>query len=93
MDKQNTAIEPEFADRIRKLVAVTQRIPVENVRLETRLEDLGMDSHDRITLLFAVEEEFDLTAPNEVGAIQTVGELAAGVLRLLTDRPQPEPRQ
>ena len=91
MDPQSDAISPQFADRVRKVVAATQRIPIEQVQLDTRLSDLGMDSHDRITLLFAVETEFDLVVPNEVGEIQTVRELAGGVMRLLAERPQPKP--
>ena len=80
----------EFADRVRKVVAETQRLPFEAVRLETRLSDIGMDSHDRISLLFAVETEFDLIVPNEVGEIQTVQELAVGVLQLLAAQSKPE---
>jgi len=91
MDPRGDAISPQFADRVRKVVAATQRIPIEQVQLDTRLSDLGMDSHDRITLLFAVETEFDLVVPNEVGEIQTVRELAGGVMRLLAERPQPKP--
>lgn len=75
--------------RVRKVVAANQRIPLERVTLDTRLADLGMDSHDRITLLFEIESEFDIVVPNEVGEIETVRALAEGVARLVAEQKPP----
>lgn len=58
---------------IEAVAKVAKRKPAE-VRLESRFEDLGMDSLDRITLLFELEQAFDISIPEtEVQGIETVG--------------------
>jgi acyl carrier protein len=60
---------------IEAVAKVAKRKPAE-VRLETSFEDLGMDSLDRITLLFELEQTFDISIPEtEVQGIQTVGDV------------------
>jgi acyl carrier protein len=50
------------------------------VRLDSRFEDLGMDSLDRITLLFELEQAFDISIPEEkVQGIETVGEIVTAL--------------
>lgn len=63
-------------ERIIEAVAkVAKRKPAE-VRLESSFEDLGMDSLDRVTLLFELEQMFDISIPEtEVQGIQTVGDI------------------
>jgi acyl carrier protein len=60
---------------IEAVAKVAKRKPAE-VRLESSFEDLGMDSLDRITLLFELEQAFDISIPEtEVQGIQTVGDI------------------
>jgi acyl carrier protein len=61
---------------IEAVAKVAKRKPGE-VQLESRFEDLGMDSLDRITLLFELEQTFDISIPEEkVQGIETVGDVA-----------------
>jgi len=58
---------------IEAVAKVAKRKPAE-VRPESRFEELGMDSLDRITLLFELEQAFDISIPEtEVQGIETVG--------------------
>lgn len=60
---------------IEAVAKVAKRKPVE-VRLETSFEDLGMDSLDKITLLFELEQAFDISIPEtEVQGVETVGDI------------------
>lgn len=65
-----------FEQKVIEAVAkVAKRKPAE-VRLETNFEELGMDSLDRITLLFELEQAFDISIPEtEMQGIQTVGDI------------------
>ena len=54
---------------------VAKRKPAE-IRLDSNFEDLGMDSLDKVTLLFDLEQMFDISIPEtEVQGIQTVGDI------------------
>ena len=66
----------EVAQRIIEAVAkVAKRKPSE-IRLDSSFEDLGMDSLDKVTLLFELEQMFDISIPEtEVQGIQTVGDI------------------
>ncbi len=49
-----------------------------NITLTTRLADLGIDSLKAITILYELEEEFDVEIPNEViETIDTVGDIVS----------------
>lgn len=46
------------------------------IRRETTLDDLGFDSLDRVEVVMAVEEEFDVEIDDEsIEALNTVGKL------------------
>ncbi len=69
---------------IEAVARVAKRKPAE-VRLETPIEDLGMDSLDKITLLFELEQTFDISIPEtEVQGIQTVGDIVTRLGPYLT---------
>ncbi|MGH9861928.1 MAG: acyl carrier protein [Candidatus Acidiferrales bacterium] len=68
---------------IEAVAKVAKRKPAE-VRLESSFEDLGMDSLDRVTLLFELEQMFDISIPEtEVQGIQTVGDIVHRLQPLL----------
>lgn len=63
-------------DRVAEIVAKTAHCKVEEVKPETQLEALGIDSLKAITLLFELEEAFDIHIPNElIPTITTVGDI------------------
>ena len=63
-------------EKILEAVAkVAKRKPGE-VRLESSFEELGMDSLDRVCLLFELEQMFDISIPEtEVQGVQTVQDI------------------
>ena len=62
--------------KIIEAVAKVAKRKTEDIRLDSRFEDLGMDSLDKVTLLFELEQTFDISIPEaEVQGIQTVGDI------------------
>ena len=51
------------AATVRKLIADQAMIPVEDVRDASTPEDLGLDSLALVEIVFAIEEEFDVSVP------------------------------
>lgn len=74
----------EIAERVMQVVARTQRVPRGSISLASTLQDLGADSYDRINIVFALEDEFDITLPDaKVKNIQTLKEAVEGIEVLL----------
>ena len=62
----------------------TQRIPVEAISADSTFEELKIDSLDGINILFALENEFNISVPDEAAkSIRTVRDMAAGVEKLI----------
>ncbi len=63
-------------ERMNKVLYDVLKVKPENLKMDSRyVDDLGADSLDRISLLMALEEEFDAEIPDEEGdALTTVGE-------------------
>lgn len=75
------ALEEKVIEAVAK---VAKRKPAE-VRMESSFEELGMDSLDRVCLLFELEQEFDISIPEtEAQGIQTVGDIVARLGPYLT---------
>jgi len=63
-------------DKVAEIIAKTARCKVEDVKPETRLEALGIDSLKAITVLFELEEAYDVVIPNElIPSIITVNDI------------------
>lgn len=57
-------------------VAKVAKRKTDEVRLESSFDDLGMDSLDRVCLLFELEQMFDISIPETaVQGIQTVQDI------------------
>ncbi len=52
-------------DRVLRVIATTKRIPLDSVRPESSFESLGIDSLDRLNILFDLESEFDIEIDDE----------------------------
>ena len=71
-------------ERVLKVIAKTQRIPVETVSPQSSFEELGIDSMDSINILFDLESEFDIEIDDEQARhIRYVHEMIDGVAKLL----------
>ncbi len=74
----------EFARRVIACIAKTQHIPVETVTLDATFEQLNIDSLDGINILFALENEFNVSIPdNAAQEVKTIRDMALGVHKLV----------
>ncbi len=74
----------ELIQRVRTVIANTQRIPIEKITIDSSFEELGIDSMDGVNILFALENEFDITIPDEAAKqIRNVRQMIEGVERLI----------
>lgn len=58
----------DIIDDVRQVIAKTLKRPVDEVKPDMRLEDLGASSLDTIEVVFELEEKFDISIPMEAGA-------------------------
>lgn len=74
----------ELIQRVIKVIAATKRIPIESVTADSDFVQLGIDSMDAVEILFALENEFDVSIPDdEVRSVRGIRQMCEGVERLL----------
>jgi acyl carrier protein len=74
----------ELSQKVLNVIANTQRIPIEKVSVDSSFEELGIDSMDGVNILFALENEFNITIPDEAAKqIRNVRQMIEGVEKLL----------
>jgi acyl carrier protein len=52
-------------DKVVELISANNHIPPETITMDSSFEDLGMDSLDGLTLINDLENEYNITLPNE----------------------------
>jgi acyl carrier protein len=55
----------ELPQRVIKVIAASKRIPIASVTIDSDLVQLGLDSMDTVEILFALENEFDISIPDD----------------------------
>jgi len=89
------AIDPTLAEtnsesiqgRVLQVIATSRRLPLESVSLDSTFEQLGIDSLDRINLLFDLENEFDISIDDEQArTIVNIPQMVEGIEQLLLCR-------
>jgi acyl carrier protein len=74
----------ELIERVRKVIAASKRIPEDRVTVDSSFEELGIDSMDAVEILFALENEFDISIPDEEAKnARNVRQMVEGVEKLL----------
>lgn len=74
----------EITERLIAIVRKEKDIPQEQLQPETLLADAGIDSLDSLTILFAIEEEFGISVPDDrARALRTFGDMIDAVDDLL----------
>jgi acyl carrier protein len=74
----------ELTERVIKVIADTQHIPLDKIDPEKTFAELGIDSLDGINILFAVENEFNVNIPDEAAqTIKSIPEMVDGIAKLL----------
>lgn len=75
----------ELIRRVLNVIATSKRIPLETVTIDSEFQQLGIDSMDAVEILFALENEFDISIPDdEVRNVRNVHQMCAGVEKLVT---------
>ncbi len=71
-------------DRVLRVIATTRRVPLETVRADSTFEELGIDSLDRINILFELEGEFDIEIDDEQAKqVTTLQQMIDGISALV----------
>jgi acyl carrier protein len=81
------ALPEDLEARVIKVIAKTQRIPLETVTIDSTFEELKIDSLDGINLIFALESEFNVDINDEEArSIKSVRQMAQGIAQLLAQK-------
>jgi acyl carrier protein len=75
-----------LAAKVMAEIAAVKRIPIESITLDSTFEELQMDSLDAMNVLFALEEQFGISIPDEAAnSIKDVRSTVAGVERIVAE--------
>jgi acyl carrier protein len=70
----------QVADECIALIAKQKSITREQIRLDSTLEELALDSLDRVSLAFDLEEKYDIEIPeSKLEQIKTVRDMVTGI--------------
>jgi acyl carrier protein len=76
------------AEKVISTLASVKRIPADKITLQTNLQDLGIDSLDVFTLLFELENAFQISIPDDdVRSLRTVNDVVDGIKKILAAAP------
>jgi acyl carrier protein len=82
----------DLAQRVMSIIATTQHIEPEKISIDSTFQELKIDSLDGINILFALENEFNISIPDAAAQqIRTVREMVEGVRTLLEGGPGQAP--
>ncbi|MBV9266250.1 MAG: acyl carrier protein [Acidobacteriaceae bacterium] len=77
----------DLASKVIRVIAQTQRIPVDSVKIDSTFEELKIDSLDGINIVFALENEFSINIPDDgVQNLRSVRETVEGVRKLIQEK-------
>ncbi len=74
----------EIEQKLIEIVRQEKHLPDDRLTRETLLADAGIDSLDALTILFAIEEQFNISIPDDrARAIKTFGDMIDAVTTLV----------
>ena len=74
----------EIARKLVEIVRKEKQVADDKLTPETALADAGIDSLDSLTILFAIEETFHISIPDDdARSIKTFGDMIDVIQRLL----------
>jgi acyl carrier protein len=82
---------PDVAQDVMAIIKKKIRVDRENIAMDDRLQDLGLESLDALELVFDIEEKFDIEIPvnaNEanIGGFETVADVVREVEKLVAKK-------
>ncbi len=78
----------DIAERIVEIIAKEAKLDASKLTLDTRLEELKIESLDLVQILFAIEDQFDVYVPynDEAYKLETLRDVVNGVERLIAEK-------
>jgi acyl carrier protein len=74
----------DVMSRVIRVIAETQRVPLDTIKPESTFEELKIDSLDGINIVFAIENEFNINVPDDAAkSLRSVRDVAEGVEKLV----------
>lgn len=71
------------AEKVISTLASVKKIPAEKISIDTNLQELGIDSLDVFTLLFELENAFNISIPDDdVRSIKSVKDIVDGIKKI-----------
>ena len=71
-------------DRVLRVIATTRRVPLDTIRPDSTFEELGIDSLDRLNILFELEGEFDIEIDDEQAKkVTSLQQMIEGITKLV----------
>jgi acyl carrier protein len=78
--------------RVLRVIATARQRPVESVTPDSTFDELGIDSLDRLNLLFDLEGEFDIQIDDEQAkSVKNVREMIDGITLLVNAKQATSP--
>jgi acyl carrier protein len=82
----------DLGTQVIRVIAQTQRIPLESISMDSTFEELKIDSLDGINIVFALENEFGVNIPDDgVQNMRSVRDAIDGVRKLVEEKNQAVP--
>jgi len=76
------------AEKVIATLASVKRIPADTIQLDTNLQAMGIDSLDVFSMVFELENAFQISIPDDdVRSIKTVNDVVEGIRKLLAAAP------
>jgi acyl carrier protein len=79
-------------ETMKRIIVKDYELPPERLTPETPLADVELDSLAITELIFALEDEFKVTAKTNGQGMQTLGDIAAYIDQLIAERDAPAAR-
>ncbi len=74
----------EILKAVIRAIAKQKRIDPDTVHEDSTLEELGISSLDAITIIYDIEEDFDVEVPNDkLDKLKSVDDIVRGVSSLI----------
>ena len=87
-------ISETIQDRALRVIATKQGLPLDSVRPESTFEELGIDSLDRLNILFELEGEFDIQIDDEQAKqVTTLRQMIDGITQLVEAKAESSPQR
>ena len=91
-DRSLTTVSETLEDRVLRVISTSRRIPLDAIEPDSTFEQLGIDSLDRLNILFDLESEFNIEInDDEAKKATNIREIMTGIRQLMEASGNPVP--